>query len=242
MLHDNMGLIVSRQGQASDLGEWNVVFATDTIVDLNVFRRGGGCLFPLYIYGDEFGIETKQPNLDAKIVKGIANTLGLKYQIRGDKTEGTFAPEDIFFYIYAVLHSKNYRTKYKEFLNLDFPRIPYPTDVDEFWRLVSLGSELYAVHTQKIVITDVNVKFDSGSNLVEKTTYKNGSLYINKTQKVAPISDETWMQTIGGYEVLAKWLKDRKGTVLTDKDREHFISIIGALEKTQEIMMEIDSI
>lgn len=242
MLHDNMGLIVSRQGQASDLGEWNVVFATDTIVDLNVFRRGGGCLFPLYIYGDEFGIETKQPNLDAKIVKGIANTLGLKYQIRGDKTKGTFAPEDIFFYIYAVLHSKNYRTKYKEFLNLDFPRIPYPTDVDEFWRLVSLGSELYAVHTQKIVITDVNVKFDSGSNLVEKTTYKNGALYINKTQKVAPISDETWMQTIGGYEVLAKWLKDRKGTMLTDKDREHFISIIGALEKTQEIMMEIDSI
>lgn len=125
---------------------------------------------------------------------------------------------------------------------MDFPRIPYPTDVDEFWRLVSLGSELYAVHTQKIVITNVNVKFDSGSNLVEKTTYKNGALYINKTQKVAPISDETWMQTIGGYEVLAKWLKDRKGTVLTDKDREHFISIIGALEKTQEIMMEIDSI
>lgn len=242
MLHDNMGLIVSRQGQASDLGEWNVVFATDTIVDLNVFRRGGGCLFPLYIYDNEFGKIRRHPNLNSSIVNKIASSLGLNYSPDSDKDEGTLFPKDIFFYIYAILQSKNYRTKYKEFLNLDFPRIPYPVDADVFWRLVSLGSELYSVHTQKILITDDNVVFDSGTNLVEKITYKNGTLYINKSQKVAPVSEETWSQTIGGYEVLAKWLKDRKGTLLTDTDKEHFKSIIGALEKTQQIMAEIDSI
>lgn len=241
MLHDNMGLIVSRQGQASDLGEWNVVFATDTIVDLNVFRRGGGCLFPLYIYDDEFGKIRKHPNMNSSIVNKIASSLELKYSPNSDKGEGTLFPENIFFYIYAILHSKNYRTKYKEFLNLDFPRIPYPVDADVFWRLVSLGSELYAVHTQKILITDDNVVFDSGTNLVEKITYKHGALYINKTQKVAPVSEETLSQTIGGYEVLAKWLKDRKGTVLSDTDKDHFKSIIGALKKTQHIMAEIDS-
>ncbi len=58
----------------------------------------------------------------------------------------TFAPIDILDYIYAVLHSPTYREKYKEFLKIDFPRVPYPKDAETFWQLVNLGGELRQIH------------------------------------------------------------------------------------------------
>lgn len=53
----------------------------------------------------------------------------------------TFAPIDILDYIYAVLHSRTYREKYKEGLKIDFP-VPYPKDQKTFWQFVKLGGEL----------------------------------------------------------------------------------------------------
>jgi len=58
----------------------------------------------------------------------------------------SFAPIDLLDYIYAVLHSPTYREKYKEFLKIDFPRVPYPTDAETFWKLVKLGGELREIH------------------------------------------------------------------------------------------------
>ncbi|MFD2832505.1 type ISP restriction/modification enzyme [Gramella sp. AN32] len=49
-------------------------------------------------------------------------------------------------YIYAVLHSPTYRETYKEFLKIDFPRVPYPEDAEKFWKLVKLGGELRSIH------------------------------------------------------------------------------------------------
>jgi len=57
-----------------------------------------------------------------------------------------FPPIDILNYIYAVLHSPTYREKYKEFLKMGFPRVPYPKDTETFWKLVELGSELRRIH------------------------------------------------------------------------------------------------
>ena len=58
----------------------------------------------------------------------------------------SFAPIDLLDYIYAVLHSPKYREKYKEFLKIDFPRVPFPADAVEFWKLVEVGGELRQLH------------------------------------------------------------------------------------------------
>ncbi len=60
--------------------------------------------------------------------------------------EHHFAPEEIFGYIYAVLHAPAYRTRYAEFLRIDFPRVPFPDAADDFETLSSLGWALVQAH------------------------------------------------------------------------------------------------
>lgn len=243
MLYENIGLIISRQGQASDLANWNVVYSTDRIVDLNIFRRGGGCLFPLYLYQQNMGRIERTPNLDSKIISYFANTLGLSYKPeRIDGQNNYFAPNDVWAYIYAILHSSLYRIKYKEFLNLDFPRIPYISDQELFWSLVKLGNELKAIHLMEVDCCEAtSATINEGSDLIEKITYKDEAVYINKSQYFSPVPNNVWKFQIGGYQPLEKWLKDRKGLYLSEGDKTHYIGIIGALLKTQAVMEEIDS-
>ena len=70
---------------------------------------------PLYLYTDEFGKETKVANLNEDEWQKFNNAIGR-----------TTTPEELLAYIYAVLHSPRYRERYKEFLKIDFPRIPLP--------------------------------------------------------------------------------------------------------------------
>ena len=79
--------------------------------------------------------------MDAEIINEIAGKLGLTFTEEKEKTSNSFAPIDILDYIYAVLHSPTYRETYKEFLKIDFPRVPYPQDKKTFWELVKLGEE-----------------------------------------------------------------------------------------------------
>ncbi|HEY5371541.1 MAG TPA: type ISP restriction/modification enzyme [Hanamia sp.] len=111
------------------------------------------------------------PNLPPEIVIEIANRLGLTYIAEKEiPAEGsvcfansrevrpefrlTFAATDIFDYIYAVLHSTAYKNKYKEFLKIDAPRVPYPKDSMSFWQLVKPGGELKQAHLSELIETE----------------------------------------------------------------------------------------
>ena len=82
--------------------------------------------------GSLFAEEARRPNLNPEIVRKIGAGLGLHFTAEKEETPGTFTPLDLLDYIYAVLHSPIYREKYKEFLKIDFPRLPYPTDAKTF--------------------------------------------------------------------------------------------------------------
>lgn len=234
----NLGLIIGRQGQAAvGREEWNLVFISDSIVDLNAYRRGGGCTFPLYLISGEAGniFEKNElvPNFNAEVLKKIEESLG-------DKAE----PQELFDYIYAVLHSPYYRSRYREFLKIDFPRVPYPADKDRYHRLAGKGAELRRLHllegTDRWAITTTYPM--EGTNEVIRERYENGRVYINDTQYFGSVPQTAWDFFVGGYQPAQKWLKDRRGRILACDEITHYLHIIHALTETAKIMQEIDSI
>ena len=247
---DNLGLIIGRQGQAVGTMPWNLSFITNTITDFNMYYRGGGMLFPLYLYPETKGQQTigqtaeRTPNLNTAIVKQIAEQLGLTFTNEKEKTDGTFAPIDIIDYIYAVLHSPTYREKYKEFLKIDFPRVPYPKDKDTFWQLIKLGGQIREIHLLESPTVEKYITQypEDGNNVVVKPKYENGKVYINDSQYFDNVPQIAWDFYIGGYQPAQKWLKDRKERTLEFDDILHYQKIIVALTETDRLMNDINKI
>ena len=75
MKHSNIALILGRQGQAIGSGEWNLVYLAQNISDTNIFYRGGGIVFPLYLYEENMGKMERRVNLDKDIVAKIAEAI-----------------------------------------------------------------------------------------------------------------------------------------------------------------------
>ena len=233
---DNIGLCCIRIcSRDDDLP----VFVTDKITDKTILSsKDNANVFPLYLYEENMGKVEKRANLDKDIVAKIAEILNPVNPVNPVKE--TPSPEDIFDYIYGVLHSPAYRAKFKEFLKVDFPRIPYPKDAAEFARFRDAGRELRATHLMKDAepaLAETRACFPvAGDNTVDKVEWDNGRVYINATQYFDNVPTEAWEQQIGGYRPAEKWLKDRKGRVLTQDDLNHYQRIILALAKTRAIM------
>lgn len=235
---DNLAILTCRFQTTFDFQH---VFATDRISDLNSVSMQTGeqsFVFPLYLYEENMGKVEKRANLDKDIVAKIAEILNPVNPVNPVKE--TPSPEDIFDYIYGVLHSPAYRAKFKEFLKVDFPRIPYPKDAAEFARFRDAGRELRMAHLMKDpepTLSETRARFPvAGDNTVDKVEWEDGRVYINATQYFDNVPVEAWEQPIGGYRPAEKWLKDRKSRVLTQDDLKHYQRIILALAKTREIM------
>ena len=243
LIRDNLSLSVSRQC----IDDWKYVFCTNRISDINLIasagKLGGGNVFPLYLYptdGEEKLGETRKPNLDEKIWRKIDKCT---------KLETT--PEQIFDYIYGVLHTPSYREKYKEFLKIDFPRIPYPESKADFERVVSIGNKLRKLHLMEEIPPQATSFDIEGDNTVSEIRFEkeipdqvgddiSGKVYINKTQYFANVPELAWNFYIGGYQPAQKWLKDRKNRTLTYDDISHYRKIIAILIETQNLMQELD--
>jgi predicted helicase len=157
------------------------------------------------------------------------------------------SPEEILDYIYGILYSVDYREKYKEFLKVDFPRVPYPSNAEQFQMIAEKGNELIGFHLMKDADHwPISVTFpENGDNIIEELTWsaeEGGRVKINKTQYLGNVSAIAWNAFIGGYQPAQKWLKDRKGRALGFQDILHYGRILYALEQTDRIMKEIDEI
>ena len=173
----------------------------------------------------------------------IAAGLGLRFVPEKGPGRGEFAPIDLLDYIYAVLHSPAYREKYKEFLKIDFPRVPYPKDAAQFWQLVTYGGALRALHLMESPKLDdfiTTYPVVDGDNVVGKIRYEKGKVWINDTKYFEGVPGAVWNFYIGGYQPAQKWLKDRKGRALGYEDILHYQRIVVALAETGRIMGEID--
>jgi predicted helicase len=234
LLKENLAFCTIRVNRSDEA----TYFVSNQITDKTILSsKDNTSVFPLYLYPEEGSIETeRRPNLDEHIWTQINTAIG---------KEAT--PEDIFDYIYGVLHSPAYRAKYKEFLKVDFPRIPYPKDQTEFENFSSFGYQLRELHLMHSV-PDSPVSFpNAGTMQVDYLRWEwnkddgySGNIWINDTQCFEGVPTEAWDFYIGGYQPAQKWLKDRKGRVLSFDDIEHYRKIISVLVETSRIMKEID--
>ena len=255
---ENVGLTLCKQFKTGE--NYVHAFLSNKIIESSFVSNRTSEItstFPLYLYSESNGQQTignkteRTPNLNPEIIKQIAEKLGLSFVNEKQNIENTFAPIDILDYIYAVLHSPNYREKYKEFLKIDFPKVPYPEAKETFWQLVELGEQLRELHLlESPILENYITEYPiDGNNKVEKIKFELlsptedfGKVYINETQYFENIPEIAWNFYIGGYQPAQKWLKDRKDKNLEFDDILHYQKIIVALTQTDKLMKEIDLI
>ena len=227
------------------------VLVTSGITDKTLLSsKDNTNIFPLYIYHENMGQEERIVNFNKELYDKIAK--GLNYLPCYDDNvlvdpisdyNGVLYPQALFDYIYAVLHSPSYRERYKEFLKIDFPRIPYPTDWEKFRDLAELGEKLRQLHLMEDLPSKTGVTFPvAGSLQVDCYRWQDNRVYINAEQYFEGVPESAWNFFIGGYQPAQKWLKDRKGMTLSFEDVKHYGRIIYVLQQTERIMQEIDII
>jgi len=140
--------------------------------------------------------------------------------------------EDVFDYIYGVLNDREYRTKYFEFLKIEYPRIPYPKDKTEYQRFVERGTWLRRLHLmdETLALPPVATFDIAGSNLVECVRYDESAqrLWINDTQYFAHVPRAVWDHYVGAYQPARLWLQKRIGRRL-DYDVRWYLRICATI-------------
>ena len=254
----NVCLNVCRQTKAN---EWRHALVSDKPTPaVFVEIKDGSTVMPLYVYPDEgrgqgdlLAPREKRPNLAEAFIEAASERLGLDFDAAGhrglhlnappEREEGTWNPEDVFCYAYAVLHSPTYRERYAGFLKIDFPRLPLTSDAALFFRLADLGEALARLHLMRAPALDEFVTGfpHAGSNRVEKPRFEGGEVWINREQCFTGMDEADWNFRVGGYQPLEKWLKDRKGRALSFDDIAHWQRMVVAVRETRRLMAEADA-
>ena len=262
---ENVGLCLMRS--LIDTEILSSVYVTINMMDIN-FYRFQSYIFPLYLYYENFGQTEKVVNMNEAILRRFAamidptgqmfiennqqhithstpsgsNNTGIAAVSTNMRPVGSNFAQQIFDYIYAVLHSSLYREKYKEFLKIDFPRIPYPENAEQFKNLANFGEKLRKLHLMENVEPQKDMaNFPvSGTNEIEKPEYIENKVFINSIQYFDNVPQTAWEFYIGGYQPAQKWLKDRKGRKLAFDDVRHYQKIIAILVETEKTMKAID--
>ena len=270
---NNLGFMTTGQISTGIFNHAFVTKLPADMCSLSLQTREALVCMPLYIYeksasqlsllGVGGGIRSRA-NISPEFIKEFSGKLGLEFveSGRGD-LEKTFGPEDVFYYAYAVFHSPTYRTRYAEQLKIDFPRLPLTSNKELFKKLVQKGNELVNLHLlgenpfdkSETIFNDtskwrVKAGGEKPENLddwkVIEVRYdeKTKRVYVNPKQYFEVIEKEVWEFMIGGYQVLDKWLKDRKKAerVLSPDDTTHYMKVIVTLRETIKIMKEIDQV
>lgn len=257
--HQNIGLVVCRQSGADG---WRHVLAARGLVEscyVSNRTREIGYVIPLTLVADETGLlgpdGERRVNLSTSCTTILSEHL-IAETPQSSREQSKPAANEMVQYVYSILHSPTYRTRYAEFLMIDFPRIPIPGSMKLFHVLSSLGGELVALHLLESPKLNNFITTYSGPKNPEVTRvgWSEDTVWLDaaatkKGQPATPgtngfrgVPEAVWKFHIGGYQVCEKWLKDRKGRTLSKDDMEHYQKIVVALSETIRIMGEIDRV
>lgn len=231
----NCGLITARSNKGNDCSQFLV---TNTISEAKCGERTTqSAVFPLYLYLPNMDNVSKKSNLNMQIVSEVSKKIRVPFS--ANNNEIGFSAEELLSYIYGCLYSQNYREKYKEFINNDFPRIPYPKDKEEFYHYVKYGNQLMDLHLCNKTKDSISLNYLIGKT-IDVVKHDGESVHINKTDIIGGIDDEVWDFIMCGYQPLQKYLKDRRGTVIDKVIVGKIEEMIYCIRETIKIMKEID--
>ena len=236
MLSENIGLITTRQTKE----KWDIKVSNVLADNKSLASYDTNSFFPLYKYPKFQDLQgtffaDRSPNISSGFMAVMQQNLGY-----------IPTPENIFYYIYALLHSCVYRKCYAQFLKIDFPRVPLITNDQLFKDLCIKGKELVDLHLMKSPkLNTLMTKMGGlGDNAVTKVAYKltEQRVYINENRYFEGIPSDIWTFKVGGYQVLDKWLKDRKKAkrILSFDDVLHYQKIVVSLNEAIKTTIEID--
>ena len=257
----NMALVTSRQLATLP---WRHMFCADAIVEMFLISnktKEGNHVFPLYISPEGSGVQAdlaltqRRPNVDAEFLRRLSLALQVE-QVGEHRLPKGFGATDIFHYAYGLFHSPTYRSRYAEFLRIDFPRIPLPSRLDLFREVARVGGELVALHLMESRRLDGFITSYSGpaNPEVGRVGWSERTVWLDaaatkKGQPATPgtigfrgVPEAVWNFHIGSYQVCEKWLKDRKGRTLSKDDLAHYQKIVVALAETIRLMREVDGV
>jgi hypothetical protein len=226
---ENVGLITSRLTKGETFQHAQVTDHICEVICMSPKTSNNGFLFPLYLYA---GDGTRSENFSPRF-RGFIDA----------RYEHHYTPEEILGTIYAVLHAPTYRARYHEFLRVDFPRVQLPESADNFEALSLLGWALIQAHLlRELPRRGLGNYHGKGDHAVEAVRYspEERAVWINKTQSFKPVPQTVWDFHVGGYQVLDKYLKSRKGRVLSLNEINHVAAIADSLAFTIEQMAKID--
>ncbi|GAF89203.1 unnamed protein product, partial [marine sediment metagenome] len=176
---DNLGLIISRNSRPAP---WRDIQITEEIIELGVMatRPGNNApIFPLFLFKETKNGFIRKVNFSKEFKRFIEE----KFSANNKPSA-----KDIVFYIYAMLHSKEYRKRYENFLKIDFPRIPFSRRSDLFYELREIGRELIDLHLMKSErLSEHNVRLLGNGNdtciTIKRLHYtSNNRIRINEKQ------------------------------------------------------------
>ncbi|HHN8374897.1 TPA: type ISP restriction/modification enzyme, partial [Morganella morganii] len=193
------------------------VLMSDIVPDLHFI--GDVQCFPLYIYGGD----------DFPKRKYSINSVSLSY-FKDKLSTSKITEEDVFYYVYGILHSEEYRFKYADNLTKELPRVPCVKNIDDFWLFSKAGRKLAELHVNYETVEPYKADIDTGSLsysqlgkddfYVEKMKFakkgeKDTVIYNNKI-RIKNIPTEAYDYVVNGKPAL-EWVMERQG-VSTHKD------------------------
>ena len=255
----NIGLICSSTWTTPE--RFNVSVSRILIEMKTGTHDRGTTYFPLYRYESILGGKNnKVHNLTADFVRDWSRTTHTTFVEEGrEDGERTTGPEDVLLWLFGLFHSLEYRRRYRATLSQGFPIVLLTSNLKLFRAVARLGEKLIALHLlESSNLDDIITKYTGSKNpKVGRVGWSGGTVWLDAGKTSAReghratvpgtisfngVPEEVWDFHIGGYQVCHKWLKDRKGRTLSNKDIAHYQKIVVALNETIRIMAEIDEV
>ncbi len=227
---ENIVLCLTGLGSTKDFS----VLAVDTLPDLEVISKGQ--CFPRYVYENTTASSSNGPDADTLFETG--KSPGRKHGISDGGlalfqqayADDTITKDDVFFYVYGLLHSPDYKVQFSDDLTKEMPRIPCVRDAEDFGSFSAAGRKLVTLHTRYDMAELYPVKITGTSNgqrsddfLVEKMRYEKNAggknlatIHVNNRVAITGIPVEAYKYVVNGKPAL-DWIIERQA-VSVDKE------------------------